>query len=143
MRANDMTILLVENDPDDAILTIRALRDGLLSNPIEIISTADSAMAYLRNPANPLPTLVMLDLKLNGKDGLWVLMQIRAHRELALLPVLVFTSSNQQEDMIRSYDSGASAYVRKPVTAETLLTAAPQLGLFWRLTPAKPPEGLF
>jgi two-component system response regulator len=141
MRANDMTILLVEDSDDDTIFMIRALQDGRISNPIERVNSAEGAMQYLKDAARPLPVLVMLDLKLNGKDGLWVLMQIRAMSALALLPVLVFTSSKQQEDMIRSYDQGANAFVRKPVNAEILRSVAMDLGLYWQLTNAEPPKG--
>lgn len=141
MRANDMTILLVEDSDDDTIFMIRALQDGRISNPIERVNSAEGAMSYLKDAARPLPVLVMLDLKLNGKDGLWVLMQIRAMSALALLPVLVFTSSKQQEDMIRSYDQGANAFVRKPVNAEILRSVAMDLGLYWQLTSVEPPKG--
>jgi two-component system response regulator len=136
-------ILLVEDSQSDAILTIRALRQGLIANPVEHISDGKTAIQYLMDESKRLPTLVMLDIKLNGHDGLWVLEQMQAQPATRLIPVMVFTHSDQQEDRIRSFGLGASVYVRKPVTAETLQQNIKSLGLYWSLTSTPPPEGFF
>jgi two-component system response regulator len=136
-------ILLVEDNPNDAILTVDALRKGLISNPIEVASNAEDAVRLMRDSSKALPTLVMLDIKLNGHDGLWVLERMRDHAPTRLIPVMVFTTSEQQEDEIRSRGMGASAYVRKPVTSETMQKVLGDLGLYWRITSTPPPEGYF
>lgn len=126
------SILLVEDNPDDEALTLRALRRGKITNPIHIARNGEEALTALFS-ANPLPTVVMLDLKLPKIDGLEVLRRIRAHPPTRLLPVVVLTSSSEERDIVESYNLGANSYVRKPVDIDQFMTAVGQLGLYWVL----------
>ncbi len=141
----DKIILLVEDNPDDVQLTRRALLKNSISNQLEVVPDGVEAMNYLLNAASgdnssPLPTIILLDLKLPRMDGLEVLKQIRAHERLKRLPVVVLTSSKEQQDILKSYDSGANSYIRKPVDFEQFNEAIRQLGLYWLLL-NEPPAG--
>lgn len=140
-------ILLVEDNPDDEALTLRALRKHNIAN--EVVSARDGAEAldYLfgtgawdgRDPRQ-LPQVVLLDLKLPKVDGLEVLRRIRADERTRLLPVVILTSSNEEQDRIDGYGLGANSYVRKPVNFDEFVDAVKQLGLYW-LVLNEPPEG--
>jgi two-component system response regulator len=141
------TILLVEDSPDDVDLTLRALEKNKISNRITVCGDGVKALAHLhdRTPdgsryLNPLPQLVLLDLKLPKIDGLEVLRTIRAHRRTTLLPVVVLTSSREEKDMVESYSLGANSYVRKPVNFDAFLEAVRELGLYWLLLNQVPPS---
>ena len=139
-------ILLIEDNPDDEALTVRALRKRNISNPIVVCHDGADALEYVfgtgkyegRNPAD-FPTVTMLDLELPKVDGLAVLQRIRADERTRLMPVVILTSSNQEADIVRSYELGANSYVRKPVEFEQFVEAVQQLGLYWVLLNEPPP----
>jgi len=131
---NTKTILLVEDNPDDELLTLRALRANNLGNYVEVARDGAQAVEYLLgegHASRPLPELVLLDLKLPKMDGLEVLQRVRANGRTRRLPVVVLTSSREEQDIISSYELGANSYVRKPVDFEQFLEAVRQLGLYW------------
>lgn len=123
-------IILVEDNPDDERLTIRALRRGNIVNEILVARNGEEALVMVLN-ANPLPSVVLLDLKLPKVEGLEVLRQIRANERTHKLPVVVLTSSSEEGDIIDSYDLGANSYVRKPVETDKFTEAIRQLGMYW------------
>jgi two-component system response regulator len=133
-------ILLVEDNPDDEALTIRALRRNQICNDIVVARNGAEALDYLfatgdyagRDVA-VLPQVVLLDLKLPKLDGLEVLKRIRADERTVLLPVVVLTSSKEERDVVAGYRLGCNSYVRKPVNFDEFLEAARQLGLYWLL----------
>ena len=131
-------ILLVEDNPDDVQLTLRALKQNHILNKVEIASDGVAALEYLATAAI-LPTFILLDLKLPRLDGLEVLKRIRADERLKLLPVVVLTTSKEEQDVIKSYDLGANSYIRKPVEFEQFAEAVRQLGLYWLLLNEPPP----
>ena len=131
-------LLLVEDNPDDEALTLRALKKHNLANQIIVAHDGQEALDFLfgngefsGRDTNDLPQVVLLDLKLPKVDGLEVLEAIRSHHQTRNMPVVVLTSSNEEQDIIRSYDLGANSYVRKPVDFEQFIEAARQLGLYW------------
>jgi two-component system response regulator len=123
-------IILVEDNPDDERLTIRALRRGNIVNEILVARNGEEALAMVLN-ADPLPSVVLLDLKLPKVEGLEVLRQIRANERTHKLPVVVLTSSSEESDIVDSYDLGANSYVRKPVETDKFTEAIRQLGMYW------------
>jgi two-component system response regulator len=133
----DKTILLVEDNPDDELLTLRALKKNHLGNEVIVVRDGVEAVDYLfctgpysdRNPAN-LPELIILDLRLPKVDGIEVLRRIRANERTHSLPVVVFTSSNADRDLVNSYAFGANSYIRKPVDFQDLIVAIRELGLY-------------
>jgi two-component system, response regulator len=133
----DKTILLVEDNPDDELLTLRALKKNHLGNEVIVVRDGVEAVDYLfctgpyadRNPAN-LPELIILDLRLPKVDGIEVLRRIRADERTHSLPVVVFTSSNADRDLVNSYAFGANSYIRKPVDFQELIVAIRELGLY-------------
>jgi len=137
---NRKTLLLVEDNPDDEALTLRALRRNNVANEIIVARDGQEALDYLfgtgafdgRDTVEQ-PQVILLDLKLPKIDGLQVLEQLRAEPKTRHIPVVVLTSSNEESDIIRSYDLGANSYVRKPVDFEQFLQAARQLGLYWMI----------
>lgn len=140
-------ILLVEDNPDDALLTIEALEANRISNPVIVARNGVEALdylfckgAYAERDITDLPVLVLLDLKLPKIDGLEVLHRIRAGEHTRLLPAVILTSSNEDEDRLKGYALGANSYVRKPVDFDAFLNAAGQLGLYW-LVLNEPPYG--
>lgn len=125
-------ILLVEDNPDDERLTLRALARGNLTNPIVVVRNGEEALRQIFGP-DPLPCVVLLDLKLPKIDGLEVLRQIRQTEATRHLPVVMLTSSSEERDIIESYHLGANSYVRKPVDIDQFTEAVRQLGLYWTL----------
>lgn len=125
-------ILLVEDNPDDERLTMRALKKSKVTNPIIIARDGAEALEALFT-ADPLPGLILLDLKLPKVDGLEVLQRIRSNERTELLPVVILTSSSEEGDIIESYQLKANSYVRKPVDFEQFTNAVSQLGLYWLL----------
>lgn len=134
-------ILLVEDNPDDERLTLRALRRSNIANQIVVAHNGEEALNTLFS-LDPLPTVVLLDLKLPKIDGLEVLRQIRAHERTRLLPVVILTSSSEERDIMESYSLGANSYVRKPVDFDQFTEAVRQLGLYWALINQSLPGGL-
>ncbi|MEQ8674202.1 MAG: response regulator [Aggregatilineales bacterium] len=139
-------ILLVEDNPDDVDLTLRAFKKSNLKNTIVVANDGVEAIDYLfgtgaheGRDTSELPELILLDLKLPKLDGLEVLHRIRNHETTAMLPVVVLTSSDEQEDLIRSYREGANSYIRKPVNFQQFIEAVQHLGLYWLVlnVPAK------
>jgi len=134
------TILLVEDNPSDEKLTLLAFKSCGVTNEVVVVRDGAAALDYLfaqgeyAAPAGgPLPTVVLLDLKLPKIDGLEVLRRIRADERTRLVPVIILTSSREDEDVMRGYSLGANAYVRKPVEFTEFVQAAKTLGLFWLL----------
>lgn len=139
-------ILLVEDNDDDVRLTQRALQKNGITNELVVRGDGLAALAYLRaatgpgdRPAGRLPAVILLDLKLPRLDGLEVLRQIRADPLLRRLPVVILTTSQEQQDVLRSYDLGANSYIRKPVDFEQFTSAIQQLGLYWLILNEPPP----
>ena len=140
-------ILLVEDNPDDELLTLRALHTGQLAN--EIVVTRDGAEAvdylfgkgaYAGRPAEDAPEFILLDLKLPKLDGLEVLQRIRADERTCRLPVVILTSSDEESDILQSYQRGANSYIRKPVDFIQFTEAVRQLKLYWMLLNVPPPR---
>ena len=134
----DKTILLVEDNPDDEILTLRALKKSHIGNRIIVVHDGVEALdflfsrgAYATRDPHDSPQLVLLDLKLPKLDGLEVLKQIRTDERTSMLPVIILTSSKEHQDMVEGYKLGANAYVRKPVDFDQFVEAVRQLGLYW------------
>ncbi|TNE77020.1 MAG: response regulator [Gammaproteobacteria bacterium] len=137
---NTRPILVVEDNPDDQQLALRAFRKSNLGNEVIIAGDGVEALDYLLGtgpytPGSPpeLPAVVLLDLKLPRKDGLQVLREIRSNERTRLLPVVIVTSSKEEQDMIKGYSLGANSYVRKPVDFNEFVAAVQQLGLYWLL----------
>jgi two-component system response regulator len=133
-------ILLVEDNPDDEELTLRALHKNNILNDIVVARDGVEALdylfgrgAYMGRDLSIQPQVILLDLKLPRADGLEVLKQVRADERTRLLAVVILTSSKEEEDLIRSYSLGANSYVRKPVNFADFITAVKTLGLFWLL----------
>jgi len=143
----DKTILLVEDNPDDEALTLRALKKNNIRNEVVIAHDGAEALDYLfgtgqytgRN-TDVLPQVVLLDLKLPKVEGLEVLRRVRADKRTKLLPVVILTSSNEEQDRIDGYGLGANSYVRKPVDFTQFMEAARQLGLYWLILNEPPPS---
>jgi len=134
-------IILVEDNPDDERLAIRALHKGKVANEILVARNGEEAINMILS-ADPLPCVVLLDLKLPKIDGLEVLRRIRAEPRTHLLPVVVLTSSSEDRDIVESYSLGANSYVRKPVEFDRFTEAVKQLGLYWALVNESLPKGL-
>ncbi len=138
----DRKILLVEDNPDDELLTLRAMKKHNILNKVTVAHDGAEALEYLFTYADAgglLPGLIVLDLKLPKVDGLEVLRSIRADDRTRLIPVVVLTSSKEQEDVLASYRLGVNAYVRKPVSFSDFAEAVSTLGMFWLLLNVMPP----
>lgn len=139
-------ILLVEDNAMDEKLTLRAFEKSGITNSIFVVRDGAEALEYLfaagrfSDPAPELPAVVLLDLKLPLIDGLEVLRRVRATERTKLLPVVILTSSVEEEDVVRGYSLGANAYVRKPVEFAEFVQAAKTLGMFWTLLNELPPQ---
>ena len=142
---NTRPILLVEDTPDDAELTIMSLKRSGLLNEVVLVEDGLEALDFLfgegrfagRNTAIT-PALVLLDIKMPRLDGIEVLQRMRADKRTQLLPVVMLTTSTEDVDLLKAYESGANAYVRKPVSLSEFQEAVRQLGLFWILTNKAP-----
>ncbi|MEW6731793.1 MAG: response regulator [Acidobacteriota bacterium] len=139
------SILLVEDNPNDVELTLTALEEYNLANEVVVAQDGVEALDYLyrrRNfetRANGNPAVVLLDLKMPKVDGLEVLKQIRSDELLKRIPVVILTSSREEQDLVASYDLGVSAYVVKPVDFQQFINAVKELGLFWAVINEPPP----
>jgi len=139
-------ILLVEDNPSDVGLTRRAFEKYYISNELVVAEDGQEALDYLfgmgiyaDRDITILPALVLLDLKLPRLDGLEVLRRIRGHPETRRLPVVILTTSREEEDIAESYDLGANSYIRKPVNFQQFAEALRQLGLYWLVLNEPPP----
>jgi two-component system response regulator len=135
---NNKVILLVEDNPDDEALTVRALKKSNIANEVVVAHDGAEALDYLfgegahaGRDVTQMPQVVLLDLNLPKLDGLGVLRRLRADPRTRLLPVVILTSSNEEQDRVNGYGLGANSYVRKPVDFDAFVTAAAQLGLYW------------
>lgn len=133
-------ILLVEDNPDDELLTIRALKKNKVGNEIVVARDGVEALDFLMGTGtysdrniNQVPELILLDLKLPKVNGLEVLKRLRAESHTKYVPVVILTSSSEEQDIISSYDLGANSFVQKPVDFDEFLEAARQLGVYWLL----------
>ena len=146
MDSDCRTILLVEDNPDDELLTRRAFNRNHIVNELDVVRDGQEALDFLncegpyaeRDP-NDLPQVVLLDLKLPKVGGLEVLRQIRRSDRLRSLPVVILTSSSEESDIVASYDLGANSYVRKPVDFADFASAVRDLGLYWLMLNEPPP----
>lgn len=143
---DEKTILLVEDNPDDVDLTLRALEKNHIANEVTVVRDGLEAVEYLfgtgkfaGRDVSQKPTVVLLDLKLPKIDGLEVLRRLRADERTKLLPVVILTTSREQQDVINGYSLGANSYIVKPVDFEKFVNAVGQLGLYWILLNEPPP----
>jgi two-component system response regulator len=136
-------IMVVEDDENDLLLIQRALRKARVSNAVHVARNGKEALDLLLDGELPLPRLplvVLLDLKLPLVDGLEVLVRLRSNQRTRMLPVVMLTSSDEQEDIIRSYEHGSNSYVRKPIDFDAFQDTVGKLGLYWSLI-NKAPRG--
>ncbi len=137
-------ILLVEDDPDHELLTIRALRKSNMVNDVRVARDGEEALEMLfgEGPAalSTMPQVILLDLKLPKVEGLEVLRRIRESDRTRMLPVVVLTSSDEETDIVRSYKLGVNSYIRKPVNFTDFAEATSQLGLYWLVLNECPPS---
>lgn len=144
------TVLLVEDNPDDQALTLRAFHKSKVANEIHLAQDGVEALDYLlgthedadgsRRWKHALPRMVLLDLKLPRVDGLEVLRRLRSSERTRRLPIVILTSSDEDRDLVESYDLGANSYIRKPVEFEEFARVIEELGLYWLVINRSPPE---
>jgi two-component system response regulator len=127
----EVDILLVEDNPDDAGLTIRSLKKHNLANKLLHLEDGQEALDFLFNDDNELPRLVLLDLKMPKVDGIDVLRRLKTDERRKVIPVVVLTSSKEERDIVESYKLGVNAYIVKPVDFDQFAKAVAELGLFW------------
>lgn len=150
MRKDQVEILLVEDDPDDLELTMHALSDEHVCNRIEVARDGEEALDFLfcrgphseRDP-NCHPKLILLDLKLPKVDGLEVLRQIKRDPRTKAVPVVILTSSKQEQDMVQGYHLGANSFIQKPVDFDQFQSTIKRLGYYWLLVNQPPPQIAF
>jgi two-component system response regulator len=142
----DRHILLVEDDPDDVLLTLRALKDNRIGNRVVVAGDGVEALDYLfgtgthaGRDSSDKPVVVLLDLKLPKLDGLEVLRRLRRDPRTAFLPVVILTSSTQEADLLNGYRDGANSYIQKPVDFKEFSEVVKQLGLYWLILNEPPP----
>lgn len=144
---NPKILLLVEDNPDDEALTLRAFAKNNISNAVVVARDGVEALDFLfgtgahtGRDSGIQPQVILLDLKLPKLDGLEVLRRLRADERTALLPVVILTSSKEEQDLIQSYQLGANSYIRKPVDFLQFMEAVRQLGLYWLVLNEAPPH---
>ena len=132
-------ILLVEDDPDHELLTIRALKKSNIANDVRVARDGEEAINMILGDEELRPQVILLDLKLPKLDGLEVLRRIRENEATRMLPIVVLTSSDEERDVVRSYKLGVNSYIRKPVNFNDFAEATRQLGLYWLVLNECPP----
>jgi CheY-like chemotaxis protein len=137
---NEVEILLVEDNPNDVELTLRALKKNNLTNKVHVVKDGAEALeyifangAYAQRKIEDHPRVILLDLKLPKVDGLEVLRRIKSDNRTKVIPVVVLTSSKEERDLVESYRLGANSYIAKPVDFESFVKAVSELGLYWLL----------
>lgn len=145
MQAKDVRILLVEDNPDDVELTLMAFEKHKLANDIIVARDGEEALDILfqrgkESSGGPSPDLILLDLKLPKVDGMEVLRQVKENSKTKVIPVVILTSSKEENDLAESYRLGANSYIRKPVNFEKFTDVVMQLGLYWMLLNEPPPK---
>ena len=140
MFMNGDTILLVEDNPDDVELTLRAFKKNKIANDVIVARDGVEALdylfgigAYTGRDTTKTPRIILLDLKLPKLDGLQVLERLRSDKRTAFVPVVILTSSKEEHDLVSGYKTGANSYVRKPVDFNEFVEAVRQIGLYWLL----------
>jgi two-component system response regulator len=134
------SILLVEDNPDDEALTLRALKRNRIANEVVVARDGAEALELLHGDRAFAPCVILLDLKLPKIDGLEVLRRIRSEPSTKVMPVVILTSSKEERDLAESYSLGANSYIRKPVDFEQFIEAVGQLGLYWLVLNELPPN---
>ncbi len=124
-------ILLIEDNPDDAGLTIRTLKKNNLGNHLIHLEDGQDALDFLFNEENRMPKLILLDLKMPRVDGIEVLRKLKSDEKKRSIPVVVLTSSKEEKDIVEAYKLGVNAYIVKPVDFDQFVKAVTQVGLFW------------
>jgi two-component system, response regulator len=142
METSQVEILLVEDNANDAELTMRALRKRNLGNKIYHVIDGEQALEYLLDPNVPKMKLILLDIKLPKVDGIEVLKAIRGHEKLKKTPVVMLTSSNEDRDVIESYNLGVNSYIVKPVEFDKFTEAVSEIGLYWMILNRTPQSDL-
>ena len=144
---SDKTILLVEDNPQDAMLILRALRKINLANEVDVVRDGQQALDYLfrekefaGRAGSGQPTVILLDIGLPKLSGLEVLERLRSDARTRLLPVVILTSSDEERDRLRSYENGANSFVRKPLEFAEFAETVARLGVYWLAT-NEPPQG--
>lgn len=141
MQPQEVEILLVEDNPNDAELTLRALKQRKLANQVHVCRDGAEAIEFFDGGAGPVPKVVLLDLKLPKMDGLEVLRRLKADHRTKAIPIVILTSSREEPDIERAYELGANSYIVKPVQFEAFLDTVAKIGLYWVLTNRVPHEG--
>ena len=150
MRSDEIEILLVEDDPDDLELTLHALHEDHVCNRIQVARDGEEALDFLfcrgpysgRDPDCP-PKIILLDLKLPKVDGLEVLEQIKRDPRTRAVPVVILTSSKQDQDMVQGYRLGGNSYIQKPIDFDQFRTTIKRLGYYWLVANQPPPQPAF
>ena len=144
---NDKRILLVEDNPNDEMLTIRAFKKNNIFNIIDVVRDGQEALDYLfcegeysSRDKTSNPQVILLDINLPKIDGLEVLRQLRANAQTEIIPVIIMTTSDEQNDLITSYKLGANSYIRKPVEFENFMSAIKTLGMYWLVLNLQPED---
>lgn len=137
---DNRAILLVEDNPDDEKLTLRALKKSNVANPVIVARDGQQAIDYLSDPGKQLPAIILLDIKLPRISGLEVLKRVRADARTKFVPVIILTSSKEDSDLIAGYNFGCNSYLRKPVDFDKFIDAVGQLGLYWLVINEPPPS---
>jgi CheY-like chemotaxis protein len=140
MTEKTKMILLVEDDPDHELLTIRALKRSNIGNDVRVARDGEEAIAMLFGEDAIQPQVILLDLKLPKVDGLEVLRRLRESPVTRMIPIVILTSSDEESDLVRSYQLGVNSYIRKPVNFNDFAEATRQLGMYWLVLNASPPK---